>query len=227
MKGSKPDVSGRLHSKFTGVVMVEQFPPLVRDAVLADVAFAANLSLTSDATVMFKPASVSFRRSVLFSAVREASRQPEPSTSVTDEVGQTWTLKFKRDQAPVNLSVSSGSVKFFVSHLGVLSEISDERVQMLDSAADRVSGNLTGSDYDRWASLASQRPFTDDEVTAFGEDLNDTPAAVVDLISGSISANKGSLPLDVSFLGQVGITRDWSVALGNNTRLSNTPARCS
>ena len=118
--------------------MVEQFPPLVRDAVLADVAFAANLSLTSDATVMFKPASVSFRRSVLFSAVREASRQPEPSTSVTDEVGQTWTLKFKRDQAPVNLSVSSGSVKFFVSHLGVLSEISDERVQMLDSAADRV-----------------------------------------------------------------------------------------
>ena len=64
----------------------------------------------------------------------------------------------------------------------------------------RTEFNLTGSDYDRWASLASQRPFTDDEVTAFGEDLNDTPAAVVDLISGSISANKGSLPLNVLVL---------------------------
>jgi hypothetical protein len=177
------------------LVMAKLFPPLVRDAVLADVAFAANLALASNATVTFKPANVSFKRSVLFGAIREASKQPEPSRDVTDEVGQTWTLKFEREQAPVNLSVSSDSAKFFVSHLGVLSEIQDERVEMLDSVAARV--NLTGSDYDGWASLISQRPLTDDEVTAFGDDINATPPAVADVISGSLNSNGDSLPLDL------------------------------
>ena len=46
-------------------------------------------------------------------------------------------------------------------------------------------------------SLVSQRPLTDDEVTAFGEDINATPGAVADVISGSLGSNDGSLPLDV------------------------------
>ena len=66
---------------------------------------------------------------------------------------------------------------------------------MLASVADRV--NLTGSDYEGWVSLVSQRPLTDDEVTAFGEDINATPGAVADVISGSLGSNDGSLPLDV------------------------------
>ena len=177
------------------LVVAKLLPPLVRHEVLADDAFAANLALASDATVTFKPANVSFKRSVLFGAIRDASKQPEPSRDVTDEVGQTWTLKFERERAPVNLSISSDPVKFFVSQLGMLSEIRDERVEMLDSVAGRV--NLTGSDYDGWASLVSQRPLTDDEVTAFGEDINATPAAVADVISGSLSSNDDSLPLDV------------------------------
>jgi hypothetical protein len=177
------------------LVIAQFFPPLVRDAVLADVAFAANLALASNATVTLNPAKVSFKRSVLFDTIREASKQPESSRDVTDEVGQTWTLKFEREQAPVNLSISSDSTKFFVSHLGVLSEIQDERVEILDSVAARV--NLTGADYDGWASLISQRPLTDDEVSAFGEDINATPAAVADAISNSLNSNAGSLPLDL------------------------------
>ena len=41
------------------LVMTELLVPLVRDAVLADVGFAAKVALTSNATVTFKPANVS------------------------------------------------------------------------------------------------------------------------------------------------------------------------
>ena len=69
------------------LVMAELFPPLVRDAVLADVAFAANLALASDATVTFKPADVSFKRSVLFGGCSGI----KTSRTVAGRYGRSWT----------------------------------------------------------------------------------------------------------------------------------------
>jgi hypothetical protein len=168
------------------------FPPLVRDAVFADDLFAESVALTRYATITFHPSGVSFSRSDLFNAIREASKSATASMDVSDEVGRKWTLKFERDQAPLTLSIMSESQRFLAAaHLLGLSDITDDRIKMLNMEASRV--NLPETDRERWQSIISHRPLNDNEIAAFASDINNTPVAVSHAISGTL--NSDSIPL--------------------------------
>ena len=159
----------------------------------SDDTFAAGLALTRVGTITFNPAKVTFNRSVLFDAIREASNPCVVSTSLGDEGGRTWKVKFERDHVPSRLSISSEPERFFAAaHLAVLSESSDERLKIFGAEANRV--NLPRVDYERWASVISHRALTNDEVEALADDIGDTPIAVSSIITSTL--NNESVSID-------------------------------
>jgi hypothetical protein len=166
-------------------------PPVLRRAMLEDQLFVESLGLVTDGTITFNPGGVTFRRSSLLRTVREASRAQ--TAEVDDEAGLAWTVIFDRSENVPLVVIKSGERVIPARHLGLLSADLNDRLSVLQAEAARV--NLPASAVAHWSKLASECALSDNEVSHFSEDINNTPVAVAGAIFGRL--DQESLPFDV------------------------------
>jgi hypothetical protein len=168
-------------------------PTTIRDAVISDVKFTETLGLKADAVIRFGRDDLTFQRSALFEAIRQAFDPGDAPVPVDDTHGETWELRVLADKSPVQITLERGTTRLLVSRFGLLCPDKSVRLATLLTEGDNVC--LTSQQIAPWKELLEERAPTDDEVILIEEDLKDTPVAVASIIRENLAA--GSVSLDV------------------------------
>jgi hypothetical protein len=129
----------------------------------------------------------------LHKAVREASKLDCGGVEVPDLQDALWTVNFERTGATPTVLLSLGTRVAQVHHLGLLSGLLDDRIQILEAEVARV--HLPTAAKAHWLALVQERSLTDDELSDFAKDINTTPVMVAATISATI--NQESVHFDV------------------------------
>src|SRR5689334_13961740 len=99
------------------LIISELTPEILRRPALSDESFAKGLGLVIDGLVNFASAGTSFHRSDLVKAVRDASAANPREASVTDEAGQSWTVKIASEDGAPAVTISREVKEIRVPHL--------------------------------------------------------------------------------------------------------------
>ena len=169
---------------------LDDAPPMVRASLLEDAQFRSEYGLTTDGIVTFGERTESwFQRSRLFSAVRRVLGD-RSEADVVDTDGQKWKVKASDGAASSpKLVLSQSARQIDLPRLAGLSPDRNERLQNLNEIVADV--NLGVSAAHAWAEVLTVRALDDEEVTAFFQDVRDTPVETERSILRSIS--KGSI----------------------------------
>jgi hypothetical protein len=169
------------------------FPTTIRDAVISDAEFTKQFGLKADAIIRLGHDHLTFQRSALFDAIREALDPAHASAAVDDTLGQTWRVHVLADKSPVQITLERETTRFLVSHFGLMSPDKDVRLATFLNEADSVC--LSAEQMELWRQLLQVRAPSDDEVILIHDDLKDTPIAVAGIIREYLA--RGSVSLDV------------------------------
>ena len=169
------------------------FPTTIRDAVISDVKFTQAFGLKADAIIRLGLDDLTFQRSALFDAIRQAFDPRHLPVPVDNTHGEAWEIRVLSDNSPVQITLERGTTRFLVSHFGLLCPDKGIRLATLLNEADNVC--LTSEHITPWKELLEKRAPTDDEVVLIQEELKDTPVAVASIIRENLAA--GSVSLDV------------------------------
>lgn len=169
------------------------FPSRVRDAVISDPKFIQSFGLKADAVIRFGRDDLTFQRSVLFDATRQALRPGHEAVSVDNMQGETWEVCVIPNKSPVEISLARGASRVLVNHFGLLSRGKAVRLGTLLNEANNLG--LLAEQIVVWKELLERRAPTDDEAVIIWEDLKDTPVAVASVIRENLAS--GSVSLDV------------------------------
>jgi len=168
-------------------------PSTIRDAVIADVKFTQAFGLKADAIIRLGHDDLTFQRSALFDAIRQAFDPGHESAPVDNMHGEAWEIRVLPDKLPVQITLERGATRLSISHFGLLCPDKDTRLGTLLSEADNFCPSL--KQVAAWKELLEERAPTDDEVVLIQEDLKDTPLAVAAIIRENLAG--GSVSLDL------------------------------
>lgn len=169
------------------------FPTTIRDAIISDAEFIKKFGVRADAIIRLGHDHLTFQRSALFDAIRQALNPAVSSAAADDTLGQTWRVHVLADKSPVQITLERETTRFLVSHFGLLSPDKDVRLATLFNEADSVC--LSAEQMVLWRQLLQERAPSDDEVILIHNDLKDTPIAVAGIIRENLA--RGSVSLDV------------------------------
>jgi len=172
------------------LIVTELVPEILRRPALSDETFTKSLGLVADGLVNFAPANVSFHRSKLVKAVRDASAAEGLEAPVVDEAGQIWKVKISLNEASPTVIIAAGGKEICVPHLAALSERRQDRLGVLASEAKRAG--LPDSAKEQWWRILEERALQDHEVITFSDDINDTPVSVTMAIRNDMRADTAS-----------------------------------
>ena len=163
----------------------DHFPPLVREGLINDKALCKDYHISVDAVITLGTASVAFKRSKLFAAIRLASATPGAEAHITDESGRLWSTTFVVDQPAPIVVLAAARQSIRVPRLTLLSEDADLRLRIFRSEVERV--NLPSEAVAKWEAALANGPFSDGEVGDLLDDLSLTPTAMIDTIGEHLS----------------------------------------
>ena len=170
---------------------LELVPPLIRDSLLDESEFRQEYGFITDAVLSIGDSGVSFQRSRLFCAIRQALADGA-ELLVTDSDDREWKLRNETETSqPPNLVIFSEGQRLVLPNFAVLSPDVAVRLRALDETAFDL--NLPTSARDMWREILVDRALEDDEVDPFHYDVRDTPVHLMRTIRGEMLAGKSSV----------------------------------
>lgn len=170
---------------------LELVPPLIRDSLLDESEFRQEYGFITDAVLSIGDSGVSFQRSRLFCAIRQALADGA-ELLVTDSDDREWKLRNETETSqPPNLVIFSEGQRIVLPNFTVLSPDAAVRLRSLDDAALDV--NLPLSAQVMWREILVDRALEDDEVDPFHCDVRDTPVHLMRTIRREMLAGKSSV----------------------------------
>ncbi|CAE6799889.1 hypothetical protein PQR12_36910 [Paraburkholderia nemoris] len=173
------------------IALADGYSPLLRHELLGRPDAVDSAGIEVDATITLGEDHLSFRRSQLFPAIAEAfDRVSNPVIASLDS--SEWTIVFDGEAQPSNVALVRGDQRLIVPQFSLLAAEASARLHAFQQFAERhrLSDDLTY----RWSLLLSDRKPTDQEITEFVTDLQNTPVGVVEAIRESLRG--GRLTLD-------------------------------
>jgi hypothetical protein len=160
------------------VAFLEWVPPIIRSDLLADEKLREDFDLDIDPELNLDDASMTFKRSALFSAVRAAGVSPGKVHKVLDLAGTEWEIIAKVAKGAAGLTMKSGSRSLNAPHLLLLTKNKSARKQFFAREADRL--NLPSPLTKRWSGLLHARALSDQEFEELMAEELRTPVAVTE-----------------------------------------------
>lgn len=181
------------------IALLCHFPPGIRISVLEDKAFRDRLGVSVDAVIRFDKIDVSFKRSLLFGAVRHLLAGNEISKILKDTNGRSWTLEFGGEGKCMR--VSSGGTQFLMPDFTCLSADREERLAWFDR--EREECGVTDKRIDEWRVILESRELGNEEVDPLLSEFRFTPsyvaAAINDLLQGRTINISSLVPSDLRY----------------------------
>ena len=170
---------------------LEFVSPSIRNSLLDEPEFKQEYGFRTEAVLAFGDFPVSFQRSTIFNAVREALAGAA-EREVTDTGGREWKLRNEAVTGqPPKFVIFSGDQPLVLPDLALLSPEVTVRLRSLDEAASDV--NLPADAQDTWRGILKDRALADDEVDQFYSDVRDAPVHFTQAILSKIQAGKSSV----------------------------------
>ena len=170
---------------------LEFVSPSIRNSLINDPEFKQEYGLRTEAVLAFGDFPVSFQRSTIFNAVREALAGAA-EREVTDTDGREWKLRNDAVTGqPPKWVIFYGDQALVLPDLAVLSPEVTVRLRSLDEAASDV--NLPADAQDTWRGILKDRALADDEVDQFYSDVRDAPVHLMQAIVSKIREGKSSV----------------------------------
>lgn len=134
---------------------IELVPPMVRDELLSDAKLRSDYGLEIDAVLQFGDATIAFKRSKLFTAVRAAGAAASGRVQkVSDLAGVEWEIVANSAKGAANLTIKSESRTVHANHLLLLTKNKNARKALFAFEAERL--NLPSVIAKRWGERARQ-----------------------------------------------------------------------
>ena len=143
----------RLEPGALEVALLGHFPPSIRASALEDKGFRDRLGVSVDAVIRFDKIGISFRRSVMFDAVRQLLAEKETSKKLKDTDGQSWTLEFDDEGKRMRLSREGG--QFLIPDFTCLSASREERLAWFDRETQECG--VSDKRIDGWRAILRSR----------------------------------------------------------------------
>jgi hypothetical protein len=171
------------------------FPPIIRDSLLERSAFRETYGLQGDATLSFDDTEISFKRSVLYRAVRRAHANRTASVEVKSDQEETFVVTIEdRDGSEVVVLRRDGGTFALTSFF----PFSTRREQRLAGFEREVQGrNLHDGTVSAWRSRLETGPLNDGDLDDLNENLKLTPQGVARAIKRQVSTGKSDVPVMV------------------------------
>lgn len=202
------------------IVLANGYSPLLRGELLARSKLVDMAGVETDATISLGAEDLSFRRSQLFPAIAAAyDRVSNPVIASVD--GSEWTLRFFDEAQPPNVALLRGDQRLVVLQFSLLAPEAEARLHAFRLIAEhhRLSDDLM----DRWRLLLSERTPNDYEITAFVDDLQNTPVGVAEAIGERL--RRGKLSFDALVPRSEAYYRQLVGDVGSATSLEDCVAR--
>ena len=180
MRGDDAQVRAAL----AGAVL-EYVPGIVRGCVLGDAEFRRRHGVQAQCILSLGRSGISVRGSILAGAVRRV-RSGATERKIVDVDGRKWRLRRRdsRDGLPT-LVLYRGRKQETLSQ-GLLSLSPDRAMRLGMLEAAETTRNLPRGVADLWRRKLGDRALEDEEVTAFIDDVSDTPVEAAMSIGGEI-----------------------------------------
>lgn len=165
------------------------FPPMVRDGLLGRPAFLDEHGLRLDARITFGNGSPSFRRSTLFTAIREAysSGSAHP---ITDDAGTSYDLSIDVLADAVRLEQLSAARAITLPSFWFLKASPEARLASFDGEVDQL--HVTGPIVAEWRKRV-EVGISDDEVDGLLQMLKLTPEQVSEAIARELGLGSSNV----------------------------------
>lgn len=160
------------------------FPPTIRESLLSRETFRQRYHLGIDAQIDIGNGIASFRRSELFSALRELQGGAANSIELTAVDGSTFTAVLEEQDGETGVTLEGATRSIRIARFWFLSPDSAYRLRTFDEEV-RTSG-LRGEEIAAWRDRLVTGPLTDDEVEDFTDALKLTPQKVAKAIGGEV-----------------------------------------
>ena len=163
---------------------LESMPSLIRNTLLEEREFWEDYKIDVEFTLTFGDLGVSFRRSVLFDAIRKIlSGMTEQY--VTDSDDREWNLRIEAEIGDLpTLMISANNRRIVLPEFAILSPVSAVRLRSLDEAASYA--NLPTMAQDFWRNVLSERTLENEEIEQFQSEFRDSPVHVAQSIRREI-----------------------------------------
>ena len=128
---------GQAYIRASVLTAMQQFPPRIREPLILNAKFRENAFIT-DAIVSFG-SGISFQRSILFDAVRQAFDPTARDIAVKDTAGDVWQVEFLRADVPPKIALVRGEKRLSAAHLVLMSPDRDMRLSVFRDETNRVN----------------------------------------------------------------------------------------
>lgn len=161
------------------------FPPLIRSCLLDEPGFRREYGIEAEKLLNLGDSGVSISARILLGAAREVLSGTE-EVEVTDINDMKWMLRKVDDPAQSEKWVLlSDETRLIIPDLTVLSCDDEARLRSLNELGRDV--NLPETNKEKWREVLSIRPFDENEVHSFHDDLNATPVHVEQTIKSVVN----------------------------------------
>ncbi|QWG13107.1 hypothetical protein KMZ29_26130 [Bradyrhizobium sediminis] len=194
------------------MMLLGMFPPKLREGALESKALRDRLSLSLEVALRLDAIGVSFRRSILFQAIRQILNDPASRVDVPDIEEVSWQLKFNADKRALELvreEKSHSTPDFTCLHPVAATRLEwfDRENKKFELRDDRMSA---------WRQTLERRPLDDEEVDELFKEYRLSPRYVSRSIENHLRRRSVAIdilvPNDIRYferlVGQLGECRD-------------------
>lgn len=171
--------------------LCQLFPASIYKSLISDSAFQNNYGLKTDAKITFGNNGGPFKKSVFFNGVRDVLSGNCQDIFLKDVSENDWLLRLIDKGGNHNIELSYGEHKILLPDFSILSPSETDRINRLEHDADEI--NLPACDIQKWRSILTSGPLSDEALDLFQEDFKDTPVSVAALIEDEFKEGESNL----------------------------------
>jgi hypothetical protein len=160
------------------------FPPTIRESLLSRETFRHQYDIGIDAQIDIGNGIASFRRSELFSALRELHAGAVGSIEIRAVDGSAFTAVLEEHGSEKGVTLKAADRSIRIAPFWFLSPDSAYRLRVFDEEVQ--TGGLWGEEITAWRNRLATGPLTDDEVEYLTDTLKLTPQKVAQEIGGEV-----------------------------------------
>lgn len=172
------------------ISLLSLFSPSLRVSMLEDKAFRDRSGLSVDAAIRFDQAGLEFKRSALFTKIRELLAEKEVPKELNDNEGRNWTLSF--DSERKRMLVAREDQQVFLPDLTCLSANKEERLAWFNREVERY--DIRDEPPDVWRVVLGERALEDEEVDSLLSEFRSAPIYVTGAIVEQLRRKTINLP---------------------------------
>lgn len=172
--------------------LLKIFPSSIGNDIANRSEFRTAVGYKPDATITFNRSKLSFRRSVLFPAIRAAYIAPEKSVAVETEDGRQAALTIEVGEKP-KLFISIGDQRDQIPAFWMLAD--DPKVRLTYFLEEVENLNLPSEVIAEWKRRIEDRNLTDEEVEELTSIQKTTPEEVAAAIKSEFSHSRGRISI--------------------------------